>query len=135
MPATHHYRIHPYLTIVHGVIGLVISEFNGGFLYNRSSYHDSVSWNLLGLTPATRRYKERPGPTSIHEIAVLSGGGVLNQAGDYLLDGRLLHNHSCYRDSVSWRLLRSTPATRRYKVRPCGIKTQEIAVLCGGGVR
>ena len=72
MPATHHYRIHPYQTIDHGVTGLAISEFNGRFLYNRSGYHDSVSWSLLGSTPATRRYKERPGPTGIHEIAVLS---------------------------------------------------------------
>jgi len=135
MPATHHYRIHPYLTIVHGVTGLAILEFNSRFLYNRSRYHDSVPWGLLGSTPATPRYKERPGPTSIHEIAVLSGGGVRNQAGDSLLDGRLLHNHSCYRNSVSWGLLGSTPATRRYKVRPCGIRTQEIALLCGGGVR
>jgi len=27
------------------------------------------------------------------------------------------------------------PATRRYKVRPCGIKTQDFAVFCGGGLR
>jgi len=62
--------------------------------------------------------------------------GVLgSNPGRTLLDGRLLHNHLTDSNSVCWTLLGSTPATRRYEVRLCGIKTQEIALLSGGGVR
>ena len=51
-----------------------------------------------------------------------------------MLDGRLLHNRCTDFDSVFWRLLGSTSATRRYKVCDCRIKTHEIAVFCGGGI-
>jgi len=54
--------------------------------------------------------------------------------GGILLDGRLLHDYLTDSNSVCGRLLGSTPATRRYKVRLCGIKAQEVAVFCGGGV-
>ena len=52
-----------------------------------------------------------------------------------VLDSRLLHNRCTDFDSVCWRLLGSTSATRRYKVRDCRIKTHEIAVFCGGGIK
>jgi len=48
------------------------------------------------------------------------------------LDGRSLHNHSSDPESDCGRLLSSTPATQRYNGRLCGIKAQEVAVLCGG---
>jgi len=51
------------------------------------------------------------------------------------LDGRLLHNRRTDFDSVCGRLLGSTPASQRYKVRLCRIKAQEIAVFCGGCIR
>ena len=57
------------------------------------------------------------------------------QAGDILLDGGLLHNRWADFDSVCGRLLGSTPASQRYKVRLCRIRTQEIAVFCGGCIR
>jgi len=38
-------------------------------------------------------------------------------------------------NSVCGRLLGSTPATQRYKGRPCGIKTQDFADMSGGGLR
>jgi len=61
--------------------------------------------------------------------------GVLgSNPGGILLDGRLLHDYLTDSNSVCRRLLGSTPATRRYKVRLCGIRTQQIAVFCGGGV-
>jgi len=47
------------------------------------------------------------------------------------LDGRLLHNHYSDPGSDCGRLLGSTPATQWYRVLPCRIKTQEIAVFCG----
>ena len=82
---------------------------------------------------ATRRYKVRLCGIRAPEIAGVEGV-LVTKAGGILLDGRLLHNRFGYRDSVCWRLLGSTPATRRYKVRPCRIKTQDIAVYCGGRV-
>ena len=51
-----------------------------------------------------------------------------------MLDNRLLHNRCTDFDSVFWRLLGSTLATRQYKVRVCRIKAHEIAVFYGGGI-
>jgi len=51
------------------------------------------------------------------------------------LDGRLLHNHCSDPESDCGRLLGSAPATQWYKVLPCRIKAQEIAVFCGGCIR
>jgi len=82
--------------------------------------------------PATRRYEVHLCGIKTQEIAAVEG--VLGiKAGGILLDGGLLHNRLGYCDSVCWRLLGSTPATRRYKVRPCRSKTQDITVFCGGG--
>ena len=46
------------------------------------------------------------------------------------LDSESLHNRLSDPGSDCGRLLGLTPATQRYKGRPCGIKTQEIAVFC-----
>ena len=57
---------------------------------------------------------------------------VLGSAGEILLDSRFLHNHCRYSNSDCGRLLGSTSASRRYKVRLCRIKTQDFAGLSGG---
>ena len=49
------------------------------------------------------------------------------------LDGGFRHNRYRYSNSDCGRLLGSTPAIRRYKVRPSGIKAQDFAGFCGGG--
>jgi len=46
------------------------------------------------------------------------------------LDGGFLHNHYSDPESDSRGLSCSMPATQRYKGRPCGIKTQDIADPC-----
>jgi len=51
------------------------------------------------------------------------------------LDGRFLHNHCSDPGSNCGRSLGSMPATQWYKVRPCRIKTHEIAVFCAGYIR
>jgi len=51
------------------------------------------------------------------------------------LDGRSLHNHPSDPESDCGRLLGWMPATQWYKVRPCHIKTHEIAVFCAGCIR
>jgi len=86
---------------------------------------------LLGLTPAFQRYKVCLCRMETHEFAVLCGGCTRSQAGDTLLDGRLLHNRWTDCDSVCGRLLGLTPASRRYMVRLCHIETQEFAIFCG----
>jgi len=48
------------------------------------------------------------------------------------LDVRFLHDHCSDPESDCGRLLGPMPATQWYQVRPCHIKTQEIAVFCGG---
>ena len=57
---------------------------------------------------------------------------VLGSPGEILLDSRFLHNHCRYSNSDCGRLLGSTSASRRYKVRLCRIKTQDLAGLSGG---
>jgi len=47
-------------------------------------------------------------------------------------DGRFLHNHSTHPEYDCRELFGLTPATQRYKGRLCGIKAQEVAVLCRG---
>ena len=105
---------------------------DGGLLHNRWTDFDSVCEGWLGSTPASKRYKVRPCHIKTHEIAVLCAGCIRYQAGDILLDGRLLHNRWTDFAAFCGRLLDSTPATRRYKVRLRRINTQEIADSCGG---
>jgi len=108
---------------------------DGGLLHNRWTDFDSVCEGLLGSTPASKRYKVRPCHIETHEIAVFCAGCIRYQAGDILLDGRLLHNRWTDLESVCEGLLGSTPASQRYKVRPCHIKAHEIAVFCAGCIR
>jgi len=51
------------------------------------------------------------------------------------LDGGFLHNHCSDPESDCGGLLGWTPATQWYKVRPCHIKTHEIAGFCAGCIR
>jgi len=100
---------------------------DGRLLYNRWADLDSVCGRLLGLTPAIQRYKIRLCRIETQEFAVFCGEDFYCSPGDLLLDGRLLYNRRTDLDSVCGRLLRLTPATRRYKVRLCRIKTHESA--------
>ena len=51
------------------------------------------------------------------------------------LDGRFLHNHCSDPESDCRRLLGSTPATQRSRLRPCRIKAHEVAVFCAWCIR
>ena len=138
-PATQRYRIHPPATFIHEVTvlneALAIPGLDGGFLHNRWADSGSDCRRLLGPTPATQRYKVRLYRIKTEELAVFCGGGIRYQAGDILLDGRLLHNRWTDLDPVCGRLLVSMPAIQRYKVRLCRMRSQEFAVFCGGGIR
>jgi len=98
---------------------------------------DSVCWRLLGLMPATQRYRGHPCGIKTQDFTDFSEGGLRYHAGGIILDGRLLHN--CQTDSnyipTGRGLLGSTPATPRYRECPGGIKTQDFADLSGGGLR
>jgi len=137
MPATHWYRSHPYLTIIHGVIGIQAGGtlLDSGLLDNRLTDSDSVCWRLLGSTLATQRYKGRLCGIKAQAFADISGGGLREHAGGILLDGRLLPNRMTDSNSVCRRLLASRPVTQRYKGRPCGIKTQDFADISAEGLR
>jgi len=89
----------------------------------------------LGSTPATQWYKVRPCRIKTQEVAVFCRGCIRYQAGNILLDGRLLHNRLTDPDVLCRRLLGLTPAIQWYKVCPCRIETREIAVFCGGCIR
>jgi len=67
----------------------------------------------------------RPCRIKAQEVTVFCGEDLYCSRGDLLLDGRLLHDHSCDPESDCWRLLSPTPATQRYKVRLCRIEAQE----------
>ena len=70
--------------------------------------------------------------TSKLRISLAPVEGRLRQyPGGISLNGWLLHNRYRYSNSDWGRLLGSMTASRRYKVRPCRIKTQDFAGLCG----
>jgi len=77
-----------------------------------------VCRELLGSTPASQRYKVRLCLIKAQEIAVFCGGCIRYhwQAGDILLDDRLLHNRTTDFDSLCWGLLGTPPATQWYKI-------------------
>ena len=52
-----------------------------------------------------------------------------------IFDCRLLHNHCPEFNSVFWRLLGSTPATRRYKKRPYAVNTHGVTGLAISNAR
>ena len=88
----------------------------------------------MGSTPAIQRYTVRLYRIKTQEIAVFCAEDLYSKSssrGDILLDGRLLHNRRTDLDALCGRLLALTPASQRYKVRLCRIRTQEIAVFCG----
>jgi len=76
---------------------LAIPELDGRFLHNCSTDLGSVTWTLLGSTPATRWYKVRLWRINTHEIGIYSGGGSWEGKEGMLpipgLNGRFLHNH------------------------------------------
>jgi len=105
---------------------------NGRLLHSRRTDPDSVCGRLSGSMPAIQQYKVHLCCIRTQEFAVFCGGCIRYQAGDILLDSRLLHNRLTDFDTLCERILGSTPATQWYKVRPCRIETQEFAVFCGG---
>jgi len=111
---------------------LAIPELDGRSLHNQCSDPGSDCRRSLGSTPATQWYKVRPCHIETQEIAVFCGECIRYQAGDILLDSRLLHNRWTDFDSVCGRLLGSMPAIQQHMVHLCRIKIQEIAVFCGG---
>jgi len=98
---------------------------DGGSLHSRWTDRESVCRRLLALMPAFQRYKVRLCRIKAQELAVFCRGGIRYQAGNTLLDGRLLHNRSTDLGSVHGRLLALMTATQRYKVCLYGIKTHE----------
>jgi len=117
-------RLIPTLSILMELQGWRSQMLDSRLLHNRCPDSNSLSWRLLGSTPATRRSKVRPYPITTHEVTGWRS---------HKLDGGLLHNRCTESDSVSWRLLGWMPATRQYKVRLYCTKTHEVAVLCRGG--
>jgi len=85
--------------------------------------------------PATQWYKGRLCRIKAQEIAVFCGEDLYSSPGDILLDGRYLHNRGTDFDALCGRLLGLTPASQRYNVRLCRIRTQEFTVFCGGYIR
>jgi len=125
-------KLRKSLTLVRVVFidTLAIPELDGRLLHNHCSAPGSDCGRLLGSTPATQWYKVRPCSIEAHEIAVFCGGCIMYQAGDILLEGRLLPNRLTDFDGLGGRLLGSTPAFQLYKVCLCRIRTQEFAVFC-----
>ena len=89
------------------------NPFAGGYRARRQLLvHAGISYVPVASKPMK----------SLSSIEEVSGSAV-----EILFDGRFLHNCSRYSNSDCGRLLGSTSASRRYKVRPCRIKTQYFA--------
>jgi len=110
---------------------------NSRLLHNRWTDLDDLCGRLLGLMPASQRYKVRLCRIETQEFAVSCRGCqcIRSQASDILLNSRLLHNRWTDLDTLCGRLLGLTPASQRYKVRLCRIKAHEFAVFCGACIR
>jgi len=108
---------------------------DGRLLHTRWTDLDDLCGRFLGLMPASHWYKVRLCHIEAQEFAVFCGGCIRSQAGDILLDGRLLYNRLTDPDAPCGRLLRLTPASQLYKVCLCLIKAHEFAVFCGGCIR
>jgi len=91
----------------------------------------SIFADVWGSTPATQRYRLHPCDIKILDFADICAKGLYCNPGRILLDGRFLHNHSTDSNSVSWRLLGPTLATRWYRICPCGIKALDLTDFCG----
>jgi len=143
-PATQWYKVRPCHIETHEIAVFCAGciRYQGGdilldgrYLHNRWLDFDSVCRRLLGLTLAFQRYKVHLCLIKTQEIAVFCGEDLYSSPGDILLDGRYLHNRLTDFDALCGRLLGLTPASQRYKVRLCRIRTQEFAVFCGGFMR
>ena len=102
---------------------------DGRLLHNHTADCNFVCGRVLGLMPASQRYKIRLCRIKAQEIAVFCGGCVRYHPSRFLLDGWLLHDHRADLYSVCGGLLGSMLAWQRYKVHLC-CKTQEIAIFC-----
>jgi len=78
---------------------------NGRLLHNRSTDLDTLCRRLLGLTPASQPYKVRLCCMKAHEFAVFCGGCIRYQAGNILLNSRLLNDRGTDSDALGGRLL------------------------------
>jgi len=57
---------------------LAIPEVDGVLLHNHGTDFESVTWTLLGLTPATRWYRVGLWCTSIHGVRSYFDSGLLS---------------------------------------------------------
>jgi len=136
MPAIQRYKIHPQRDIIHEVTGL-----NGVGWRSQTSMADSSTTtapilNLIAGECWARRQlrsgiKDVSVASKLRKSLTLVRVVFIDTLAITELDGRFLHNHCSDPESDCWRLLGSTPAFQRYKVRRCRIRTQEFAVFCG----
>ena len=113
---------------------LVSPALDGGFLHDCVADSGSDCGRVLGSMPASQWCKVHPYANCIHEVTGLNGVLAISE-----LDGGFLHSHCSDPGSDCGRLLSSTPATQRYKIRPEGpippgatIVFQEEGLLRGG---
>ena len=124
-----------------------LSSVEGGLYNNPGEFYSMADYSTttrrIPIRFAGRCWAQRQLQAGIRYVPTRSmlmdslssvEGGLYSNPGGILLDGRLLHDYSTDSNSVCRRLLGSTPATRRYKVRTSRIKTQDFAVFCGGGL-
>jgi len=104
---------------------------DGRYLHNRLTEFDALCGRLLGLTPASQRYKVRLHRIGTQEFPVFCGGYIRYKASDILLDGRLLDDRWTDSDTLCGRLLAMTQALQWYKILPPANFIHEVTVLNG----
>jgi len=141
MPAIQRYKIHPQRDIIHEVTGL-----NGVGCWRSQNSIASSSTTTAAILDliAGDRWARRQLQSGIKNVPVASKlrKSLTLMRGVFIvtlviteLNGRSLHNHCSDPESDCRRLSGWTPATQWYKVRPCHIKTHEVAVFCAGCIR
>jgi len=131
-PGTQWYNVHPSCIRTHEIAVFCTrcnryqagdTLLDGRYLHNRWTDFHSVCRRLLVLTPAFQQYKVRLGRIKAQEAAVFCRENLYSSPGDILLDGRLLHSQWTDFAAPCRGLLGMTPASQRYKVCLCRIKT------------
>jgi len=110
-------------------------ELDGRFLHNTSPILDLIAGDCWAQRQLRSGIKDISVASKLMKSLTLVGVVFIGTLAIPELDGRFLHDHCSNPESDCRRLLGSMPATQWYKVRPCHIETQEIAVFCGGWIK
>ena len=135
--ATQRYKVRPYCMKTHevmvsyeGTVQVLHWQNSTRWLIPPQRLH-RIQFCLMEVVGLVSSYVMVYGLSLSHVNSGSHGELWRYYPGGFSLNGRFLHNRCTDSNSVCWRLLGSSLATQRYKVRLYRMKTQEVMVSCG----